>query len=112
MDDEIAEITTDWAGNPIGIGTLVNVDNGGNVKNRSGAVTEVIFKGETRDDIYLRVSGIKNMTNLQYVTVLQLSELEQVVYNLFVKHGVNLGIPQVKDATQKILEVVDGSDEP
>jgi hypothetical protein len=112
MDDDITEITTDWAGNPIGIGTMVNVDNGGNVKNKSGAVTEVIFKGETRDDIYLRVTGVKNLTSLQYVTVLVLSELEQVVYEIFTKNGANIGVPQLREATQRILEVVNGSDEP
>ena len=112
MDGEITEITTDWAGNPIGIGTMVNVDNGGNVKNKSGAVTEIVFKGDTRDDIYLRVTGVKNLTSLQYVTVLMLSELEQVVYEMFTKNGVNIGVPQLKEATQRILEVVNNTDEP
>ena len=100
------QITTDWDGNPIGIGTLVNVDNGGNVKNKSGAVTEVIFKGDTRDEIYVRVSGVKNLNSLRYVTVLTLNDLEEVIYGLFSEHNVGLSIDQIKEAEQRILEAV------
>lgn len=104
------QITTDWDGNPIGIGTLVNVDNGANVKNKSGVVTEVIFKGDTRDEIYVRVSGIKNLNSVRYVTVLNLDKLEKVVYGLFTKHGVSLSIDSIKEATQAILEAIESED--
>lgn len=101
----------DWNGKAIGIGTLVNVDNGANVKNKSGAVTEVIFKGDERDDIYLRVSGIKNLTSLQYVTVLDLSELEWAIYSCFALHNICLNMTQIKDYSEKILEAVSQSDD-
>ncbi len=101
--DEINEIVTDWNGAPIGIGTPVNVDNGGNVKNKSGSVTEIIFKGSTRDDVYLRVSGIKNLTKLQYVTVLKLTEYEEAIYDIFAENGVNLGIAKIKEYSERLM---------
>ena len=106
-------ITTDWNGKDIGIGTIVNIDNGDNIINKSGTVTEVIFKGDGRDEIYLRVSGIRNLTSLQYVTVIDLTELESEIYRMFSENGIGLGIGKLREYSDRISSAIgDEPDEP
>ena len=102
------QITEDKSGNPIGIGTVVRVDESVMVPTKIGSVVEVSFKRDsnTNEEVtLLKIAGVRSEVKNVNVDCVDLTEFETVLFNELSRHKAYLTEDGIHLLANKLVEL-------